>query len=348
VVGRVRASERFLTTVLMTDIVGSTDHAAELGDSAWRELVQQHHAVIRRALRRHGGREIDTAGDGFFVVFDAPAAAVRCALEIADEVDRLGIELRAGLHVGEVEQIGRKVGGISVVIASRVMSVAAPGEVLVSSTVRDLATGSGLTFDDKGVRTLKGVPGEWHVYAVRSTEPETAETGTAATAHERRASAVRRAGARPIWQRRPRLVAAAVVGVALVAASAALLVWQPWRPPALVGIENSVGIIDVGRTEIIGQIDLGGQPGGMAVSENAVWVTNTAANQVSKIDLATRSVVDTIDVGRAPSGVAVAGDSIWVANSGERTVTRINEATSRVVATINVGNGPIAVAADGI
>src|SRR5918992_2846002 len=138
------ATERFLTTVLMTDIVGSTEHAAELGDSGWRELVQLHHERVRTSLRRHGGREIDTAGDGFFATFDAPTAAVRCAIEIVDAIRRLGLEVRVGLHVGEVEQIQRKVGGISVVIASRIMSIAAPGEVLVSSTVRDLAAGSRL------------------------------------------------------------------------------------------------------------------------------------------------------------------------------------------------------------
>src|SRR5688500_13182704 len=148
--GRRGAPERFLTTVLMTDIVGSTDHAAELGDSAWRELVQQHHALVRAALRRHGGREIDTAGDGFFATFDAPAAGVRCALEISEAVGKLGLEVRAGIHVGEVEQIGRKVGGIAVPIASRMMSNAAPGEVFASSTVRDMVSGSGLAFDDRG------------------------------------------------------------------------------------------------------------------------------------------------------------------------------------------------------
>jgi class 3 adenylate cyclase len=150
--------KRFLTTVLMTDIVGSTEHAAELGDSGWRELVQLHHAVVRAALRRHEGREIDTAGDGFFAVFDAPAAAVDCALEVAQEVGKLGIEIRAGVHVGEVEQIAGKVGGITVVIASRIMAASGAGGVLVSSTVRDLAAGSGLTFQDRGVRELKGCP----------------------------------------------------------------------------------------------------------------------------------------------------------------------------------------------
>ncbi len=218
----------------MTDIVGSTEHAAELGDRAWRDLIAQHHAVVRSALRRHRGREIDTAGDGFFATFDAPADAVACALEIAQEVNGLGLEIRAGVHVGEVEQIGGKVGGITVPIASRMMSNADPGEVLVSSTVRDLATGSGLVFEDRGVRELKGVPGEWHVYSVTRGDSMTAgatdaldDPGTAAGegvgAQERRAAAVRRSRARPIWQRRPRLVAALAVVLAVILATGGLL-----------------------------------------------------------------------------------------------------------------------------
>jgi YVTN family beta-propeller protein len=332
----------------MTDIVGSTEHAAELGDSAWRELVQLHHAAIRAALRHHGGREIDTAGDGFFVVFDAPAAAVRCALQIADEIRHLGVEVRVGVHVGEVEQIGTKVGGISVVIASRIMSTAGPSEVLVSSTVRDLVAGSRLTFEDRGVSQLKGVPGDWHIYAVGRAEAEAAESDGAAIAHERRASAVRRAGARPIWQRRPRLVAAVVVGLAAVVATAGLLAWKPWQPAALAAVaENSIGIIDPNRTEVIAEIPVGTRPGGIAVGDGYAWVTNTGADSVSQIDLRKRSVALRIDVGRAPRGIAVAEGSVWVANSGDRTVSRINVATARVVQTIVVGNGPTAIVASG-
>jgi len=252
--GRRGIPERFLTTVVMTDIVGSTAHAAELGDTDWRELLQHHHALIRAALRRHGGREMDTAGDGFFVVFDAPAAAVAFVLEIAQDVGKLGVEIRAGVHVGEVEQMAAKVTGITVVIASRIMANASAGEVLVSSTVRDMAAGSGLRFDDRGVRQLKGVPGEWRVYAVGRAEAEAVETGGTATAVERRAAAVRRAQARPIWQRRPRIVAAAVVGLALIVATSGLLIWKPWQPPALAGVtENSIGVIDPGRDEVISE-----------------------------------------------------------------------------------------------
>jgi len=333
----------------MTDIVGSTEHAAELGDSGWRELVQLHHSVIRAALRRHGGREIDTAGDGFFAIFDAPAAAVTCALEVAQQVGKLGIEIRAGVHVGEVEQVGGKVAGITVPIASRIMASAEPSEVLVSSTVRDLAAGSGLTFEDRGSRELKGVPGEWHVYRAERARAQADESGQESTARERRAAAVRLAGGRPIWERRPRLVAAIAVVLALVIATSGLLVWRPWQPPALASVtEDSIGVIDTDRNEVIGQIAVGTRPGGIAVGEDYAWVTNTGDDTVSQIDLTSRSVVGRIDVGRAPVGIAAAEGSVWVANSGARTVTRINVATGRVVGTpLEVGNGPTAIAAFG-
>ena len=338
--------ERFLTTVVMTDIVGSTEHAAELGDSAWRELLQQHHALIRAELRRHGGREIDTAGDGFFVVFDAPATAVRCVLEIAQEVGRLGIEIRAGVHVGEVQQMAGKVTGIAVVVASRIMANAGGGEVLVSSTVRDLAAGSGLTFDDRGVRTLKGVPGEWHVFAVGSAEAQTAEPGQPVAASERRAAAVRRAQARPFWQRHPRATAAMAVGLVAVLGISSLVVWSPWRPPALEAVAaNALGLIDPDRNEIIGQVDVGQQPSAVGPGEDGIWVANSIDGTVQRIDSDQQLVVHTVDVGLSPIGLVVANGSVWVANSGGRSVSRINIETGRVVDTITVGNSPSAIAA---
>ena len=159
--------DRILATVLFTDIVGSTKRAAELGDRRWREVVQRYHATVRRLLARYQGTEIDTAGDGFFVTFDGPARAVRCAMAITTSVRALGIEVRAGLHTGEVERIGVKIGGLAVNIGARVTALAAPSEVLVSRTVRDLMVGSDLTFDDRGSHELKGVPGVWGLYTAR-------------------------------------------------------------------------------------------------------------------------------------------------------------------------------------
>jgi class 3 adenylate cyclase/alpha-beta hydrolase superfamily lysophospholipase len=158
--------ETVLATILFTDIVGSTARTAELGDRAWADLVQRHHAVVRAQLDRFRGRELDTAGDGFFAAFDGSIRAIRCATAIEASVRDLGLEVRAGLHTGECEMVGEKLGGIAVNIGARVASHAQPGEVLVSSTVKDLVAGSGIGFQERGTHELKGIPGEWRLYAV--------------------------------------------------------------------------------------------------------------------------------------------------------------------------------------
>ncbi len=163
------APERVLATVLFTDIVDSTRLATELGDRRWRDLLEQHQKVVRAHLERFGGREVKTTGDGFLAVFDGPTRAVGCAREIAADMPSLGIEVRAGLHTGEVELMGDDVGGIAVHVAARVSALAGPGAVLASRTVRDLAAGSGIEFDHFGRRTLKGVAEEWDIYSVSST-----------------------------------------------------------------------------------------------------------------------------------------------------------------------------------
>jgi class 3 adenylate cyclase len=157
--------DRVLTTLLFTDIADSTTWAAELGDRHWRDLLDQHHDLIRVELGRFGGREVATTGDGFFATFDSPAQAVRCALSAADGVTSLGIEIRGGVHTGEVEVRGDDLGGMAVHIGARVAAAAQPGEVLVSSTVKDLLAGSGVAFEDRGEHELKGVPGAWHLFA---------------------------------------------------------------------------------------------------------------------------------------------------------------------------------------
>jgi len=157
--------ESVLATVLFTDLVGSTARAAELGDRAWRDLLTEHHARVRRELARYRGVELDTAGDGFFARFDGPARAIRCACAIRDAVAELGLELRAGVHTGECEVLDGKVAGIAVAIGSRVAAQAAPGEVLVSQTVKDLVAGSGLLFEERGAAELRGIPGRWRLYA---------------------------------------------------------------------------------------------------------------------------------------------------------------------------------------
>ena len=158
--------ERSLATVLFTDIVDSTATAAALGDRRWKEMVEAHHAKVRGQLARYRGLEIDTAGDGFFATFDGPARAIRCAIATIAAVRDLGIQVRAGLHTGEVEQIGDKVGGIAVNIGARVAALAGPSEVVTSQTVKDLVAGSGIVFEDRGEHELKGVPDRWHLYGV--------------------------------------------------------------------------------------------------------------------------------------------------------------------------------------
>jgi class 3 adenylate cyclase/pimeloyl-ACP methyl ester carboxylesterase len=160
------ADDRVLATVLFTDIVDSTRRAAEMGDRDWHALLDAHDAVVRAQLTRFRGREVNTSGDGFLAMFDGPQRAIRCAMSIRDAVHALGIEVRAGLHTGECEVRGDDIGGIAVHIGARVSALAGPNDVLVSSTLRDLVIGSGLEFEDRGTHTLKGVPGEWHLFAV--------------------------------------------------------------------------------------------------------------------------------------------------------------------------------------
>ena len=160
--------DRVLATVLFTDIVDSTKRAVELGDRDWRALLDAHDAVVRAQLDRFRGREVNTSGDGFLATFDGPQRAIRCAMAIREAVHALGIEVRAGLHTGECEIRGDDIGGIAVHIGARVSALAGPSDVLVSSTLRDLVIGSGLEFEDRGTHQLKGVPGDWHLFAVAS------------------------------------------------------------------------------------------------------------------------------------------------------------------------------------
>jgi pimeloyl-ACP methyl ester carboxylesterase/class 3 adenylate cyclase len=161
-------SDRLLATVLFTDVVGSTEAAAAMGDRAWRGQLEAHYDVVRRQLGRFQGTEVKTVGDGFLALFDRPTRAIRCADAISEGVERLGLQVRAGLHTGECERLGADVGGIAVHIGARICALAGPGEVLVSGTVHDLVVGSGIEFADRGTQALRGVPGEWRLYALES------------------------------------------------------------------------------------------------------------------------------------------------------------------------------------
>jgi class 3 adenylate cyclase len=159
-------SNRILATMLFTDIVGSTQKAGDVGDQAWLKLLEAHDSIVRSELQRYRGQEVDTAGDGFLATFDGPARAIRCAIELVDSIRRLGLDIRAGVHTGEVEVRGRGISGIAVHTGARVAALAGPGEVLVSSTVRDLVAGSGTSFQDRGEHELRGVPGTWRLFSV--------------------------------------------------------------------------------------------------------------------------------------------------------------------------------------
>ena len=162
----VREPDRVLATVLFTDIVGSTRRAADLGDRRWRDVLERHNRVVRQSLQRFRGHEVKTIGDGFLATFDGPARGIRCARAVVDELAALGVDLRAGLHTGECEAMNGDLGGVAVHIGARVAAKAQPGEVLVSSTVKDLVAGSEIYFQDRGEHELKGVPGHWRLFAV--------------------------------------------------------------------------------------------------------------------------------------------------------------------------------------
>jgi class 3 adenylate cyclase len=167
------ARDRVLATVLFTDIVGSTDRAASIGDRRWKALLDSHDDLAREQIARGEGRFIESTGDGVLATFDRPGRAIRAAAAIQESVAALGIQIRGGLHAGEIElrEGGRRVGGLAVHLAARVTALAAPGEILVSSTVKDLVTGSGIEFGDRGLHTLRGIPGRWHLFALQRVRP---------------------------------------------------------------------------------------------------------------------------------------------------------------------------------
>jgi class 3 adenylate cyclase/streptogramin lyase len=302
-----KAAQRLLTTVLFTDIVGSTKRAAEVGDRRWRQIVSAHHALVRRELKRSGGREIDTAGDGFFAIFDQPAQAIRCAEAVAAGVRRLGIEIRAGIHMGEVEVIGPKVGGIAVHIGARVMSKAEPSQVLVSSTVRDLMAGSDLKFEDLGSHELKGVPAQWRLYAVE--QPEASPVDATPVLVEERA------GRRPVpWV--PVLIAVVLLAV-LVAVPIVVTLRGGRSTNGLSGpaADSVVRVDPAGR--VLGGVAVGRQPGAVAVDGNTVWVANFNDGTIQSIDATTNVASPAIALGIsvAPRAIAVGGGYVWVLSS---------------------------------
>jgi class 3 adenylate cyclase len=313
-----------LVTVLFTDVVSSTEIASELGDRRWQELLSRHHRFVRRELRRFGGREIDTAGDGFFATFDQPAQGVRCARAVTEAVRGLGIEVRAGLHVGQVELRGRQVGGVAVHVGARIGTQAGPGEVLVSGTLRELVPGAGIEFEDRGWRDLKGVAEPQRLYAVKAVdgEPRSAQLPAREAAH-------RRAGiVPPTPLRRRRVLVGLVVLLVLVGTTTAIVLsTQEERAngPGAAPLSQTLVRIDgqtLRRTARIPLAEGGGrrraqvETPSILVGEGAVWVRTTG--DVYRLDPET---AEASPVGRAGAtyrggDIALGLRGVWLISTG--------------------------------
>lgn len=318
-------SERRIATVLMLDIVGSTNVAAELGDARYRELSSRFVRIVRGALRRFGGREEDQAGDGFFATFPQPDRAIRCASAISDEVRMLGIEIRCGIHTGQTESLGSKTQGIAVVIGARVMSLANSGEILVTSTTKELVAGSGFAFEGRSAHELKGVPGAWQIFAVMAVDGQERPQPLQATE-----AAERRASIEPTTRRRRRWLAPALsAGVVLAAVGVAAVVPQDEEPGARGDDARPApeSFVQVDRTgeilaEIEAPVDQRGRPGlqrgtpdhPMVVGMGGVWALRSY-RWLYLADPSTGSVrrVVTLEMPASFSVNVAAGlDEIWV------------------------------------
>ncbi len=322
-----------LGAVLFTDIVGSTAIAAEMGNTRWGELVARHHRLLRRLISRFGGREIDTAGDGFFVAFERPADAIRCAVEATEAVRGLGIEIRAGVSFGELETVGRKPGGLVVNTAARVMSVAGAGEVLVPASVREIVPGAGITFAEHGVHQLKGLDGEFRLFGVTGVDGR-----EVAPPLEEEVAAERRREIFPAGGRRWALLVGIAAGV-LALIVGAWVVWGGGAEQPAVGsdvLRNTVASIDpetgrVGKTVFIGgdqsrfSDDLRFIDHPLAVGEGGVWLMRPPKLlHIDPIDGDLRS--DRIEVGVGTSQSVEAGlDAVWVLT--DRTLYRVHPGT---------------------
>jgi class 3 adenylate cyclase len=327
-----RSGGRRLGAVLFTDIVGSTAIAAEMGNTRWGELVARHHRILRRLIGRSGGHEIDTAGDGFFVTFERPADAIRCAVLATEAVRGLGIELRAGVSFGELETVGRKPGGLVVNTAARVMSVAGPGEVLVPASVREIVPGAGITFAEHGVHQLKGLDGEFRLFGVTGIDGREIVPPL-----EEEEAAERRREIFPATGRRWALLVGAAAGV-LALVVGAWLVWGGEAEPPVVrrGVGNSVARFDVetGRIDsgvfigtresrFSGDVDYIDHP--IAVGEGGVWLIRPPRLiHIDPIDVDLRSGEIEIGIGNSQT-VAAGFDAVWALT--DRTLYRVHPGT---------------------
>ncbi len=340
--------ERLLTTVLFTDIVGSTERAAELGDRGWKDLVARHHRIVRQDLHAFHGRELDTAGDGFFAMFDRPAQAIECATHIIDDLRPLDLRIRASIHMGEAEVMGSKVGGMTVHVASRALAQAGPSEIVVTRTVREVAAGADVTFDDRGVHEFKGVPGEWDLYAVvwkRREAPVAVPVPVPAAT----------AGGRGIGWRTAAM--GALLGAVVMAAAAFALLSNraspvPTASPAsIVAQPNSAVAVDAATGAVVANEPVGNSPTGIAADRDTVWALSLGDRILLGIPL-TGGPRRTTGLPGSPTGIAVGAGAVWVTfgfgatGASEGLVLRVSTGAERQEQKIPIGNGASAIAAD--
>ena len=329
---------RQLATVLFTDIVGSTELASELGDVRWKQVLATHHGVVRKTLKRYSGREIDTAGDGFFATFARPADAIRCASDIIDQLRAIGIHIRAGIHMGEVEQMGSKVGGIAVHIGARVAAKAGADQIFVSSTVRDLVAGSDIRFGEAGMYDLKGVPGEWRLLTVdRDLDPNVPDRPLI-EAPEAKAARRRTLPAMVVGAGAVVLVTIAVVLALVLRTSSSNVVAVPGP--------NTVSLIDTHSARFAGTVTVGTDPSDVTAGGGSIWVLNESDSTFSRIDPATaKALTAPRSVSGTPTGVAFGAGSVWIttgfgSTSGEQgSVLRYDPSGGPRTKVIPVGNG---------
>ncbi len=333
------AAPRAMLAVMFTDIVGSTELATAFGDKRWRELLEQHDAAVRSQIARFDGREVDTAGDAFFATFGLAVRAVDCALESARAVRRLGLRIRAGVHMGECVVSDGKVRGVTVHIGARVGAKGRADEVLVSSTVRDILAGAGLKFVDRGEQALKGIEGRWRLYAVepraRDNEADLPPLLEAEIAKP----------PMPVWRRR-RVVVAAATALALLAGAIGYVTLSGGGASFVPA--DSVAAINAESGDIESTVAVRRRPVGIAAAPDGIWVANSIDRSVTHVGKDGR--IETISVGRGPIAVASgtvgrAEPFIWVASTDARNVSRISPKTGGAVGEpIQAGNGLSALA----
>jgi streptogramin lyase len=309
--------------------------AAQLGDRRWRSLVARHHQVIRRELKGHRGREVDTAGDGFFATFESPTDGVACAAAAIAAVHGLGLRIRAGLHTGEVELSGEKVGGIAVHIAARLLAMAGPEEALVSGTVRDLVAGSGLEFQDRGVHELKGVPGEWRVHAL-VLPPLDASVVASAEVEEVAAGRARR--------RRLIGVGALVATLVVVLAASAGIVLMPRTPPPIASGPDSAVAYATADGRAIAGARTGRGPASGEVVDGSLWVANVGSGTLTRVERDGAGVSTVGQVGSRPSDLASGDGLLWVADRYSDQLTALDARTGEIQRRVDLHASAIDVA----